>query len=133
MATTMVIDSRKGRWVVSRSKYATLFIRPMKDRSQWDERTTTVYREAWDVVKIIPGVNELVSKVADPSIYSWEVRYYKDRPPVIGEKTLPEDRLKPKQMPGWPCPATSYGEAIGIVLDAIGYPSDNAKLKEFFE
>jgi hypothetical protein len=105
----------------------------MKDMSQWDERTTTVYREAWDVVKIIPGVNELVSKVADPSIYSWEVRYYKDRPPVIGEKTLPDDRSKPKQMPEYALPTFTYDDAIGLVLDAIGYPKDNAKLMEFLE
>ena len=127
--TSIVIDTRTGVWIVTKSKWATVFVRPVKDK--WDERTTTVYREMWDIVKIVPGIVDLVSKVAYPHIYSWEARYYKDCPPVIGDKTLPDDRMKPKQPADWSGPATSYSEAVGIVCDAIGYPRDNAKLKEF--
>ena len=127
--TNIVIDSKTGKWLVTKSKWATVFVRPVKDK--WDERTTTVYREMFDVVKL--GIIKSQSKVAHPEIYNWEVRYYKDCPPVIGDKTLPDDRSKPKQMPEYALPTFTYDDAIGLVLDAIGYPRDNAKLKEFLE
>ena len=127
--TNYVINSKKGKWLVTKSKWATVFVRPVKDK--WDERTTTVYREMFDVVKL--GIIKSQSKVPHPETYNWEVRYYKDCPHVIGDKTLPDDRSKPKQLPEYALPTFTYDDAIGLVLDAIGYPRDNAKLKEFLE
>ena len=123
----ITIESEKGMWEVSHTEFATVFVRPNVARNNRDERTTTVYKEMYDILKcgdLLPI--KPLSRNAPKDMEVWEVRYYKDCPPVRGEVTK-------TQMPEYNRVFIGRMDAIGFVLDEIGYPTDNAKLKEFFE
>lgn len=120
---TITIDSKSGVWDVSRSKFATVFSRQKVARKKWNVNTTSVYRETYEILKL-GDVRPLT--VNAPKNAVWEVRYYTHSPPVKGEGNA-------TQMPKWTRVTLGYSDAVGIVLDDIGYPKDNQKLREFLE
>jgi len=123
----ITIETKTGFWDVSHTTFATIFARPKKDRKGWDERTTSVYRESYEVLKcgtLLPVKPLSVNAPRDREV--WEVRYYKEMPPVKGE-------VMRTQMPEYTRVFIGRDDAVGFVLDAIGYPHDNMKLKEFLE
>jgi len=123
----ITIETEKGYWEVSQSVFATVFVRPNVERKNRDERTTTVYKEMYDIVKcgeFLP-IKPLSSNAPKDKTV-WEVRYYKDCPPVRGEVTK-------TQMPEYNRVFIGRDDAEGFVLDEIGYPKDNKKLMEFLE
>jgi len=91
-------------------------------RGRWNENTTTVYREAYHIMKLGNGIEPLSESSRR---FRYEIRYYEHSPPVKGKGPTQE----PKELSG----AQTLEEAIGEVFDLIGYPRDNRKIKEYME